>query len=113
MSGEQGCVRPCGHREWGEATAVTPTLPGGTLGPGPAAPSLLQDRSTAASAELGAVGLCLAESPPPSRGVIWNSIPSGRKWESWIKERYSSGVKGITVTALDSERDSSLEEDRA
>lgn len=34
-------------------------------------------------------------------------------WKSWIKDRYSSGVKGITVTALDWERGSSLQEDRA
>lgn len=58
-----------------------PTLPRAILGPGTAAPSLLQDRSTGCPAELGAVVPRLAETSLPPRGVIWNFIPSGRKWE--------------------------------
>lgn len=53
----------------------------GFWGLGPLPPPSSRTIPQVAPAELGAVGPHLAESPLPLRGVIWNSIPSGRKWE--------------------------------
>ena len=81
MSGEQGCVRPCGHPRTGQSHRGDAHPAQGDSGAWDRRPLPPPGPFTGCPAELGAVVPRLAETSLPPRGVIWNFIPSGRKWE--------------------------------